>query len=75
MHCATLDIKAKVDYTLVPFMLSFRCPAVFLPCMPFILRSNALLLIFSCVYMFCAIRLVLRVSVSLAISTSVMTIY
>ena len=47
MHCATLDIKAKDDYTLIPFMLIFRRPAVFSPSMPFISRSIALLLIFT----------------------------
>ena len=51
MHCATLDIKAKVEYTLVSFMLSFRRPADISPCMPFILRSFPLLLIFPVPYM------------------------
>ena len=46
MHCATLEIKAKVEYTLVTFMLSFCCPAGFWPYLPSISRSNALLLIF-----------------------------
>ena len=49
MHCATLDIKAKDEYTLIPFMLSFGCPAVFLLLLPFISRSIALLLIFMCI--------------------------
>ena len=51
MHCATLDIQAKDDYTLVSFMLSFRRPADILPYMPFILRSFPLLLIFPLPYM------------------------
>jgi len=46
MHCATLDIKAKVEYTLVPFMLSFGCLSSFWLYLPSILRSNTLLLIF-----------------------------
>lgn len=51
MHCATLDIKAKDDYTLVSFMLSFRRPADISSCMPIISRSFPLLLIFSVPYM------------------------
>ena len=51
MYCATLDIKAKDDYTLVSFMLSFCRPADISSCMPFILRSFPLLLIFSVPYM------------------------
>ena len=67
MHCATLDIKAKVEYTLVSFMLSFCYPAGFWPYLPSNLRSNVLLLIFSCVYMFCVISCVLRAAMALAI--------
>ena len=51
MHCATLDIQAKDDYTLVSFMFSFRRPADILPYMPFISRSFPLLLIFPLPYM------------------------
>ncbi len=51
MHCATLDIEAKDDYTLVSFMLSFRRSADISPCMPLISRSFPLLLIFSVPYM------------------------
>ena len=50
MHCATLEIRTKVEYTLVPFMLSFGCPAGFWPYLPSNSRSNALLLIFPCLY-------------------------
>lgn len=49
MHCATLDIEAKDEYTLVSFMLSFCRPAGFLSYMPSILRSIALLLIKLCI--------------------------
>ena len=59
MHCATLDIKAKVEYTLVPFMLSFCCPAGFWPYLPSNLRSNVLLLIFLYIHTFYVIPCVL----------------
>ena len=67
MHCATLDIKAKVEYTLVSFMLSFYCPAGFWPYLPSISRSNVLLLIFLYTYTFCAILRVLWAAMALAI--------
>lgn len=67
MHCATLDIKAKVEYTLVPFMLSFCCPAGFWPYLPSISRSNTLLLIFLCMYTSPPILRVLRLLRALAI--------
>jgi len=51
MHCATLDIQAKVEYTLVSFVLSFCCPAANWPYLPFILRSFPLQLIFPITYM------------------------
>ena len=59
MHCATLDIKAKVEYTLVPFMLSFCCPAGFWLYLPSISRSNVLLLIFLYTHTFCVVLRVL----------------
>ena len=59
MHCATLEIKAKVEYTLVPFMLSFCYPAGFWPYLPSISRSNVLLLIFLYIHTFCAVLRVL----------------
>lgn len=66
MHCATLEIKAKVEYTFVPFMLSFCCPAGFWPYLPSISRSNALLLIFLYIHTFCVILCVLRDPAALA---------
>lgn len=47
MHCATLEISQKDDYTPVSFMLSFGRLAVFLSYMPSISRRIVLLLIFS----------------------------
>ena len=67
MHCATLDIKVKVEYTLIPFMLSFCCPAGFWSYLPSISRSNALLLIFLYTYTSRVILCVLCDPVALAI--------
>jgi hypothetical protein len=67
MHCATLDIKAKVEYTLVLFMLSFCCLAGFWSYLPSSSRSNMLLPIFLCVYISLPAPCVLRASEALAI--------
>ena len=70
MHCATLEISRKDDCTPVSFMLIFCCLAGFLSYVPFILRSNMLLLIFPCIYMFCANMYVLSDSVAFIKLTS-----
>ena len=70
MHCATLEISRKDDCTPVSFMLIFCRLAGFLSYVPFILRSNVLLLIFPCMYMFCADMHVLSDSMAFTKLTS-----
>ena len=67
MHCATLEISRKVDYTPVSFMLSFWTPGSYLPYLPSILRSIALLLIFPYILLSFTIIRVLARSMALVI--------